>query len=899
MPQLNMRSIQAKSGQNHGEFLYCRALLMGRTFLSTNETIKSVYYVKVKIAGVKQRGMWWVWQLLLQFSSIVFASSSMANDLPEESRSFALAPRALSDWRLADFLLLSFVDGSLQARDRLSGAVLWTLPGEPLVKIERPQNASTLWIVEPSDNGHLFYLEQEQLVRIPTTIQSLIEAAPFGLIDGVAYTGCKQTKLYVVDAVTGQILSQLGSGSAGGVGKGNSTALKEDKDILILGRTEYILDIQERMGSGTNDSWVLRISSWSVNTRDFDLQKQYERPQDGMFVTPINNNTVIAMSADDMRPQRWIKRVPSVVVRVFDALRPVLNHERGALAVVEQPPLRFEAVSSAENAVYVDRLPDGSLVGLSGAEYGPLVASSPNARICSMDGPLEDVGDLIGVHPEWCQYGWSRGTQTHESSRPLLGLPPATQHPQLLGPAKPPLSWGIFFLRVGENVATILFLSLLAWFFGIQKLLRPRNAAKDEPKKRKRGARGGKKAREQRERLSAKTLPNGLVVGDEVLGYGSHGTIVLKGSFEHRAVAVKRMLLNFYDVAAQEVAVLSESDDHPNVVRYYCKYQTDQFLFIALELCPGTLEDMVQGAREFACVDTHECLRQVTLGLHHLHSLKIVHRDIKPQNILVAPQAKNVPPRMLISDFGLCKRLEGEQSSFQATTSLGAGTAGWSAPEISRAIPAERLTRAVDIFSLGCVFHYVLNWGVHPFGKELHLRQANILANKPEISLPDEESRDLVTAMLAADSTKRPATEEILKHPFFWSDQKRLDFLVRVSDRLEIETKKEKSELIDQLESSSYVTVGTNWHDKFPQVFVENLGKFRKYHGDRILDLLRALRNKLHHYNDFDPKLQSVVGDLPSGYLHFYTSRFPLLLMSVYHFAKANFSDEIAFVDFF
>lgn len=845
----------------------------------------------------------WVWQLLLQLCSLISASTLLESDLPAESQAFALAPRALGDWQLADFLLLSFVDGSLQARDRTSGAVLWTLPGEPLIKIERPQNASTIWIAEPTDNGHLFYLEQgsQQLVRIPTTIQSLIEAAPFGLIDGVAYTGCKQTQLYMVNAVTGEVLSQLGTGASTGASKSNSSALKEVKDILILGRTEYILDIQERMGSGTNDSWIMKISSWSTNTRDFDLQKQYERPQDGMFVTPINNNTVIAMSTDDMRPQRWIKRVPSVVVRVFDVLKPMFHHDSGSYAVVEQPPLRFEAVSSAESAIYVDRLPDGSLVGLSGTEYGPLVASAPNARICNLGRPLDSLEDLIGVHPDWCQYGSPGGTKTHQSSRPLLELPPATQQPQLLGPVKPPPpSWGMFFLRVGENVATILLLSIFAWFVGIHKFLKPWSRTKDEPKKRKRGARGGKKAREQRERLSAKTLPNGLVVSDDVLGYGSHGTIVFKGSFEHRAVAVKRMLLNFYDVAAQEVAVLSESDDHPNVVRYYCKHQTDQFLFIALELCPGTLEDLIQGNSKFVDIDLHECLHQVTLGLHHLHSLKIVHRDIKPQNILVAPQTKNIHPRMLISDFGLCKRLEGEQSSFQATTSLGAGTAGWSAPEISRALPAERLTRAVDIFSLGCVFHYVLHTGVHPFGAEMHIRQANILANEPAISMPDEESRDLVTRMLAADPAKRPTTNEILKHPFFWPDQKRLDFLVRVSDRLEIETKKEEgSELLDYLESAALKTVGTNWHDRFPPKFVENLGKFRRYHGDRILDLLRALRNKLHHYNDFGPELQELVGEVPSGFLTFFTSRFPPLLMNVYHFAHEKFSDEASFSDFF
>lgn len=58
---------------------------------------------------------------------------------------------------------------------------------------------------------------------------------------------------------------------------------------------------------------------------------------------------------------------------------------------------------------------------------------------------------------------------------------------------------------------------------------------------------------------------------DTSVGYGSHGTVVYKGEFDGRAVAVKRLLIDFYDVAYHEVKLLQESDDHPNVVRYFYK----------------------------------------------------------------------------------------------------------------------------------------------------------------------------------------------------------------------------------------------------------------------------------------------------------------------------------------
>jgi hypothetical protein len=62
-----------------------------------------------------------------------------------------------------------------------------------------------------------------------------------------------------------------------------------------------------------------------------------------------------------------------------------------------------------------------------------------------------------------------------------------------------------------------------------------------------------------------------LQVTPKILGYGSHGTIVYQGVFEGRKVAVKRLLLELFDVAHHEVNLLRESDDHPNVIRYFYK----------------------------------------------------------------------------------------------------------------------------------------------------------------------------------------------------------------------------------------------------------------------------------------------------------------------------------------
>ena len=147
-----------------------------------------------------------------------------------------------------------------------------------------------------------------------------------------------------------------------------------------------------------------------------------------------------------------------------------------------------------------------------------------------------------------------------------------------------------------------------------------------------------------------------------------------------------------------------------------------------LELCDGTLHDVIYGYYRGAPLpSTLNVLYQIADGLDFIHGKDIIHRDIKPLNILISKNSK-----MKLSDFGLCKKLDAHSSS---TLNGMKGTLNWIAPELQdndeKTGKRQKATKASDIFSTGLVFFVFLTKGIHPFGDKGEESQipANIKKN--------------------------------------------------------------------------------------------------------------------------------------------------------------------------
>ena len=129
-----------------------------------------------------------------------------------------------------------------------------------------------------------------------------------------------------------------------------------------------------------------------------------------------------------------------------------------------------------------------------------------------------------------------------------------------------------------------------------------------------------------------------------------------------------------------------------------------------------------------------------------LHRKDIVHRDIKPQNILLTGDT-----RAKVSDMGLSKQIAPQQTSFDSYG--GCGSSGWQAPEQikgSKESAAMRQSKATDIFSLALVLFWTLSHGRHPYGEHGFERDNNIVHGQPDLAplAAEPEAQNLLAAML-------------------------------------------------------------------------------------------------------------------------------------------------------
>jgi serine/threonine-protein kinase/endoribonuclease IRE1 len=222
---------------------------------------------------------------------------------------------------------------------------------------------------------------------------------------------------------------------------------------------------------------------------------------------------------------------------------------------------------------------------------------------------------------------------------------------------------------------------------------------------------------------------------------------------------------------------------------------------------------------------------------------------------------------------------------------------GWIAGEILKsANNTMKPTIAIDVFSLGCLFYYVLTGGNHPFGDQFH-RQANICDDRYNIeALKNEESfykYNLIKAMIDTDPLKRPPMDAVLKHPMFWDSKITLSFIGKVSNSLDQEKNVRDSPLNKGLEKRARVVIKGDWMQIISQELQRDL-----QNGSSVRGLLQMIRNKHQHYEELLDDVKHSLGTLPENFVSYFTTRFPLLIIHTYIIFQLC-KTEVAFKDFY
>ena len=197
-----------------------------------------------------------------------------------------------------------------------------------------------------------------------------------------------------------------------------------------------------------------------------------------------------------------------------------------------------------------------------------------------------------------------------------------------------------------------------------------------------------------------------------ILGQGGMGVVYEATQLSlNRTVALKLLAANLGDDPAfrerfRREGLLQAQIDHPNIVTVYEAGDTDEGLFLAMRLVRGpNLKDMIV-ARELDAGRTLRILTPVADALDAAHAEGLIHRDIKPQNILVSGR-----DHAYLADFGLTKA-PGEKSLTK--TGQFVGTLDYISPEQIRGKPASKQS---DIYALAAVLYECLS-GVVPFPKD-------------------------------------------------------------------------------------------------------------------------------------------------------------------------------------
>lgn len=280
------------------------------------------------------------------------------------------------------------------------------------------------------------------------------------------------------------------------------------------------------------------------------------------------------------------------------------------------------------------------------------------------------------------------------------------------------------------------------------------------------------------------------IEGDETLKIGPEiSQLVYRGKYYGEDVALKALAPS--DRHKREIKILMDLSSHRNLIRYMGSRVTAANWYLIMELCyHKNLYQLIAYNSDLteSCILT--ILLQISQGLKYIHDSGIIHRDMKPQNILIGTKGT----LLKICDFGFSKEAD-DKSSPKTQTFI--GTEKWWSPESQQ---GATMSSKSDVYSLGLIFFYVIASGCQLPIESTDQRQEETLQRFYSTAGPINDSIggsfrrlscSLIQTMLKRKKEERPDMSLVLSHPIFWNDLQKLDFLsfiTYLADKMPVES---------------------------------------------------------------------------------------------------------------
>ncbi|KAK3823993.1 MAG: kinase-like domain-containing protein [Linnemannia elongata] len=220
------------------------------------------------------------------------------------------------------------------------------------------------------------------------------------------------------------------------------------------------------------------------------------------------------------------------------------------------------------------------------------------------------------------------------------------------------------------------------------------------------------------------------------------------------------------DLIRGEVAILKKLH-HPNIVKLYevLDVSAEDSMYMVFEYCekgvlmPVSLTEKYENV--FSDAECRDVFQQMILGIEYLHEHDIIHRDIKPDNLL-----RSGDGTVKIVDFGVSEMFNKKGDDL---TKKSAGSPAFMAPELCRHDHGEVSGRATDVWSMGITL-YCIRYGTLPYVSESILEMHRVIREE-DYQIPNEETEDplfvaLIHKLLEKDPAKRITIEQLRTDPW-------------------------------------------------------------------------------------------------------------------------------------